>query len=261
MYVVMIFVPALSFLFTTLVKLAFSIVMIVTAFGFVHIHHFLRNLGAFYLVSFCAAGCMFGLHYILQNSGDLLSGIWFSQTGSMTFHIQTGLLYVSLSFLGALWFYRSVQTSRRRQEAKQQFIAEVETVIDDVRITCSGLIDTGNRLFDPLTRTPVMVTEISLWEEHLPIELIKRVQRSPAEDIVQDLDELETSWRDRFRLVPYKGVHQGTSFMLALKPDQVIIRNGEQIYEASRVLIGLKGDSLNHEQAYRAIIHPELVNM
>ncbi len=261
MYVVMIFVPSMSFLFTTFVKLLFSIAMILTAFGFVHMQHFLRNLGAFYLISFCAAGCMFGLHYVLQSSGEILSGIWFSQTGSMTFHFQTGLLYVVLSFLVALWFCRSALSSRQRQEARQAYIAEVEVVVEDVRITCYGLIDTGNRLFEPLTRSPVMVTESSLWQDHLPPDFLARIQQERAEEIVQELDDLEVRWRDRLRLVPFRGVHHGTRFMLALKPDKVIVRFRDQQYETSRILIGLKGGLLNNEQAYRAIVHPELVNL
>lgn len=261
MYVVMIFVPSLSFLFTTVIKFGFSVVMLVTAFGFVHLHHFLRNLGAFYFISFCTAGCMFGLHYILQSSGDIFNGIWFGQTGAMTFHLQLGIWYVSLSFLGALWFYRTVQASRRRQEARQQFIADVEILIDNVQLKCHGLIDTGNRLFDPLTRTPVMVTDIMLWKDVLPRDLIHRIEGYAPEEIVQQLDDVQTIWRDRLRLVPYKGIQRGTSFMLALKPDRVIISRDEQFHESDRVLIGLKGDRLNHEQAYQAIVHPELVNM
>lgn len=261
LYVVMLFVPSPSFLFTTLIKLLFSVVMLLTAFGYVHMQHFLRNLGVFYLISFCAAGCMFGLHYLWLSSSELFSGIWFSRTGAMTFHFQTGILYVSLSLIGALWFYRSVQQSRRRQEAKQQFMAEAEILIDDARIRCMGLIDTGNRLFDPLTRTPVMVTELALWEEYLPEAFIQRAKRMRAEEIVQDLDGLAMVWRDRWRLVPYKGIHHGTSFMLALKPDRVIVHAGGQEYEVSKVLIGLKPDRLSSEAAYRAIIHPELVNL
>jgi stage II sporulation protein GA (sporulation sigma-E factor processing peptidase) len=261
MYVVMIFVPSMSFLFTTLIKLLFSIAMILIAFGFAHMQHFLRNLGAFYLISFCVAGCMFGLHYVLQSTGELFNGIWFSQTGTMTFHFQTGLLYIALSFLGALWFYRSVQLSRNRQEARQEFIAELQVLVEDVIIVCSGLVDTGNRLFEPLTRTPVLVMESSLWQDHFPPSFIMRINQERAEEIVQDLDEQQIRWRDRLRLVPYKGVHHGTRFMLALKPDKVIVRFRDQQFESSRILIGLKGGQLNSEQAYRAIIHPELVNL
>ncbi len=121
--------------------------------------------------------------------------------------------------------------------------------------------DTGNRLFDPLTRTPVMVTELALWEEYLPEAFIQRAKRMRAEEIVHDLDGRTMVWRDRWRLVPYKGIHHGTSFMLALKPDRVIVHAGSQEYEVSKVLIGLKPDRLNSEAAYRAIIHPELVNL
>ena len=235
--------------------------MLLVAFGFVHLQHFLRNLGAFYLVSFCAAGCMFGLHYIWQSTDELFSGIWFSQTGGMTFHVQTGLLYVSLSFIGALWFYRSVQRSRQRQQARQQFTANMEIMIEEVHIHCQGLIDTGNRLYDPLTRNPVLVTELALWRDYIPPELYERIKKGKAEDIVQHLEAYPFSWRDRLRLVPYKGIQRGTRFMLAIKPDRLTVDYGGQKHVSSKVLIGLKGDHLQAEQAYQAIIHPELVNL
>jgi stage II sporulation protein GA (sporulation sigma-E factor processing peptidase) len=261
MYVVMIFAPALSFLFTTLMKFLFSAAMLLVAFGFVHLQHFLKNLGAFYLVSFCAAGCMFGVHYLWQSSDELLSGIWFSQTGGMTFHVQTGLVYVALSFVGALWFYRSVQRSRQRQEARKAFTANMEIVIDEVRLGCQGLIDTGNRLYDPLTRHPVLVTELRMWRDYMPSALYERLMQGKAEDIVQDLEAHAFRWRDRLRLVPYRGIHRGTTFMLAIKPDKLTVEYGGQKHVSSKVLIGLKSEPMHAEQAYQAIIHPELVNM
>lgn len=261
-YVVMMFVPAASFLFTFALKLIFSFVMVWVAYGFGHLQHFLRNIGAFYLVNFCAAGCMFGLHYVLQSTGDIFNGIWFSHSGAMTFHYQTGLLFVSLSFMGSLWFFRSVTRSRHRTEARHQYLAEVAISLDETETTCQGLIDTGNRLFDPLTRTPVMVTELMLWKPYLPPAWFDRIRTLPAEEFVQVLDEGDAfPWRDRMRLVPYRGINKDTQFMLALKPDKVVVQHGGKEHECRKVLIGLQGSSLSAEHAYQAIIHPELVEM
>jgi len=46
--------------------------------------------------------------------------------------------------------------------------------------------------------------------------------------------------------------------MLALKPDLVMIKFGEDTFYSKRVLIGLDGGTLSGDGAYRAIIHPDL---
>ncbi|KHF33086.1 Sporulation factor SpoIIGA [Paenibacillus sp. P1XP2] len=47
--------------------------------------------------------------------------------------------------------------------------------------------------------------------------------------------------------------------MLAIKPDTVDIRIGNQTSRAAKVLIGLDGGQLSGDRSYQAIIHPELV--
>lgn len=52
------------------------------------------------------------------------------------------------------------------------------------------------------------------------------------------------------------GVNRNTQFMLAIKPDRVVITTGETQIEAMKVLIGLDGGRLSSDNAYQAIIHP-----
>lgn len=56
MYVVMMFVPELSFLYTFLIKFMLSLMMIWIAFGYASLQEYIRNLGAFYIVNFAIAG-------------------------------------------------------------------------------------------------------------------------------------------------------------------------------------------------------------
>ncbi|MNW13157.1 Sporulation factor SpoIIGA [compost metagenome] len=46
--------------------------------------------------------------------------------------------------------------------------------------------------------------------------------------------------------------------MLAMKPDLVVIKLGEETYYSKRVLIGLDGGTLSGDGAYQAVIHPDL---
>ncbi|SET63509.1 sigma-E processing peptidase SpoIIGA [Paenibacillus sp. NFR01] len=259
MYVVMMFVPELSFLYTFLVKFGLSLIMLWIAFGFRSLQSYLRALGAFYIVNFAAAGGIVGVHYLLQSSSDIWNGILFTSSGGQAYRLKIGFWFVLALLPGVLLVFKLVHTSRQRRERLDAFIAEVTVQIDGVRIVCPGLVDTGNRLCDPLTRIPVMVMEASLWEGHLPATWKGKLTQTGADKLLLETDGQSFAWQDRLRLVPYRGVNRGSAFMLALKPDMVEIRLGDECFTGKRVLIGLDGGTLSGDGAYRAIIHPELI--
>lgn len=145
-----------------------------------------------------------------------------------------------------------------QKEQLETYIGEVVVEIDGVSVSCPGLLDTGNRLCDPLTRIPVMVMESTLWEGHLPAAWKGRLTQDGADRLLLETDGQSFAWQDRMRLVPYRGINRGASFMLALKPDLVTIKLGEDIFYSKRVLIGLDGGTLSGDGAYRAVIHPDL---
>jgi stage II sporulation protein GA (sporulation sigma-E factor processing peptidase) len=258
-YVAMMFAPALSFLYTFILKFTLSLLMLWTAFGFGSLQHYVRNIAAFYGVNFAAAGGVLGLHYLLQSSGELWEGIWFTRTGGLGFELKISLVFVLIAIAAALYVYRSTWSGRKRVDRTQSHLAVVSVVIDGLERTCTGLVDTGNQLYDPLTRTPVMVMEAAIWQAELPPSWIARIRASEVDQLIAGLDEEDSPWRDRLRLVPYRGINRGTQFMLALKPDQVRIEQDGTSYVAVKVLIGLDGGKLVSDGTYQAIVHPSLL--
>ncbi|MCF2939309.1 sigma-E processing peptidase SpoIIGA [Paenibacillus alkaliterrae] len=258
-YVVFMLFPPLSFLFTLAVKIVISLIIVWIAFGFASIQHYLRNVAAFYAVNFVAAGAVLGLYYLfMQGSGEVWRTITFVN-GSMRVELKMGLFYFIAAFCIGLYVYRSVLTQKRERELVQTHLAEVKITIGERIQTCVGLIDTGNQLYDPLTRTPVMVMEASLWQEDLPESWLKSIREAQVDRLVAGMDEQPFAWQDRLRLVPFRGVNRGSQFMLALKPDTVEITREGQVFETRKVLIGLDGGKLTSDGAYRAIIHPSMV--
>ncbi|MBO2943198.1 sigma-E processing peptidase SpoIIGA [Paenibacillus sp. F411] len=258
MYVLMMFLPPFSFLFTFVIKFVLSLAMLWIAFGFVSLQSYLRNLGTFYMVNFAAAGGIVGFHYLLQSSGELFSGIWYTASGGLTFELKISFWFIAIGFFAAITLFRAVQTSRRQVEQRETLLGEVTVVMGDVTVSCTGLLDTGNQLSDPLTRMPVMVMEASLWEESIPSSW--RARLSEPDKLILELGEAAGELQDRLRLVPYRGINRGAAFMLAMKPDRArIVMNGE-VHESARLLIGLDGGALSSDGAYRAIIHPELAS-
>ncbi|MDP4096928.1 sigma-E processing peptidase SpoIIGA [Paenibacillus sp. P96] len=257
MYVVMMFIPQLSFMFTFLIKFGLSVCMLLTAFGFGGLQNFLRTTGAFYVVNFVAAGGILGVHYLLQSRGELFNGIWFTATGVMSFETRMAFWFIFCVFGVVMLIFYSVQATRRRTEQISTFIGEVEVCIDGVCVKCTGLLDTGNQLNDPMTRLPVMVMEASLWSDYLPQDWSRFLTNGEADNLVMNLEETYV-WRDRLRLVPYRGINRSMAFMLAVKPDEVKVTMKDQTFTHHRVLIGLDGGKLSSEGRYQAVIHPEL---
>lgn len=258
-YVVLMLFPQLSFLFTLMVKVAVSLLMIWITFGFASLQHYMRNVGAFYAVNFVSAGAVLGLYYLfMQGSGEVWRTITLAG-GQMQVELKLGLFYFIAAFCIGLYIYRTVLTQKREQELVRTHLAEVLIHIDDRKYHCVGLIDTGNQLYDPLTRTPVMVMEASLWEEDLPSAWLQSIRDAQVDRLVAGLDAQPFIWQDRLRLVPYRGVNRGSQFMLALKPDAVEVTREGQVFVSQKVLIGLDGGKLTADGAYRAIIHPSMV--
>lgn len=259
-YVLMMFLPELSFLFTFLVKFLFSAVMLWIAFGYASLQNYLRNMGAFYMVNFAAAGGILGIHYLLQNSGEVWSGIWYSASGGLGFSLEVGSIFTIIVFFIVVLWFKAVVSSRRAVERVESCLAEVQVRIDETTVRCMGLVDTGNQLKDPLTRWPVMVMEASLWDQMLPESFLSRLAAEQADNLIMEWsDEDSFPWRDRLRLVPYRGINKGSQFMIALKPDEVSVVQEGRTVTTGRVLIGLDGGRLSMESAYRAIIHPVLL--
>ncbi|ASA26449.1 sigma-E processing peptidase SpoIIGA [Paenibacillus donghaensis] len=258
LYVVMMFVPELSFLYTFLIKFGLSVLMLWVAFGFKSLPQYLRCMGAFYMINFMAAGGILGVHYLLQSTSEIWNGMVFTTSGGQAYKLKIGFWFVVVMLPLLLVIFKAVHSSRNRREQLDSYIGEVTVDIDGVTVTCPGLLDTGNRLCDPLTRIPVMVMEASLWEGQLPPSWKGRLTQDGADRLLLETDGQSFAWQDRMRLVPYRGINRGASFMLALKPDLVTIKLGSETYTCTRVLIGLDGGTLSGEGAYRAVIHPDL---
>jgi len=255
----MVYPGAAPVLFHVLVKIALSLAMLLIAFGFGGLQQFLRNAAAFYGINFAAAGGVIGLHYLSQSRGGVWDRLWLTEGGGVGVELQYGLAAVLAAAGAALLLWRAVWSARKRTERTLDSLAEVTVEIGGRSVRCAGLVDTGNRLYDPLTRTPVMVAEAALWEDELPAGWIGALQAGEVERLLSGPGPAGHEWGDRLRFVPFRGIGGKAQLMLAIKPDRVRIERDGRSFETGRVLVGLEGGRLASDGSYRAIIHPSLL--
>ncbi|TJY43366.1 sigma-E processing peptidase SpoIIGA [Cohnella pontilimi] len=263
-YAVAMFWADVPYLYSLGAKVFVSLLMVLLSFGYGGPLAFLRNFGAFYMVNFATLGGVIGLGSLLRSWNDSSGALTITENGGiiLDWHMHLGLF--AASFFLSLRLFHGTTDIRRKRNDTESLVWKAEVRIDGASWSVPALLDTGNRLYDPLTRTPVMILEASVWEGQLPAGWCTRLQTESADRLVAELDESASAsfaWMDRLRLVPYRGVNGSTRMMLAVKPDALVLsREGHPPIEAARVLIGLDGGTLSSDRTYRAILHPELVS-
>lgn len=238
------------------VKILVSIFMVLIAFGWKHPLAFMRNLGMFYLVCFITGGAMIAFHYVMTGDSQAAGGIFYSRSD----HGWGSPVSWALIIFGfpLVWMY--TRFSLRSLDERQmfgQFIADVTIRLQDRELTCAGLVDTGNQLRDPITRSPVIIVELDSLKSMIPEALWEMAEKQELE---KGWDRLPVEWMNRVRLVPYRAAGKGNNLLLAIKPDHVIVSQGKNQNKIKKILIGIDVGRLSSDGAYQAIIHPSCLS-
>ncbi|PTM59214.1 sigma-E processing peptidase SpoIIGA [Desmospora activa] len=232
-------------------KLLVSILMVTVAMGFRAPLAFLRNLGTFYLISFVTGGGMFALHYLLGAGLETGGGLFISYASGWGSPVSWVFVLAAFPFV---WFYTRVSfRSLQDRQVMHEYLTTVAITVAGVRLEFVGLIDTGNQLRDPISRTPVMMVEIGRLANVLPPEVI---QMAKSKDWNTLGEGLPPAWLTRVRLVPYRGAAGDGGMLLAFKPDRVDVHQKGTWVESGQVLIGLDTGRLSSDGSYQAILHP-----
>lgn len=260
-YIAFFFFPSFAGMYQWAVKLLFSIVMLLIAFGYSRIFGLIQNLFIFYFVAFVFGGGVFGLEYLMASQSEVVDGILRTHNDSFGVGTKPTVWVVGAGFI--LIYFLSKKSYQAIQEPRrvEAFLVEVRITIASESIICRGLVDTGNQLHEPITRIPVMVVESKLLAHLLPPALVAHVASTVSNlDGLDDLlSAIPEEWHSRIRLIPYRSVSRGMDFMVATKPDLVVITSNGQRYESNRVLIGLNPIPLASDNKYQAIVHPAIL--
>lgn len=253
----MLFLPTLSMIFMLLLKLLSSVALVWFVYRPSHIGHLLRVLGVFYVASFVTGGAAYGLTSLLGAQMDVATGLMYTG-GSVLWKTQATLLtFFAIPLVYLLG--RNVWSRIHRLQARQHHLCQMVIRIGQESFSCQGLIDTGNSLTDPLSGQPVAVLDWKVLEPIIPIE-IGAVYALGNDPLTQaDVLSTHSTWISRCRIVPYKGVGGSMGMLLAIKPDEVRIRVGEEESTCRPMWLALQARPLSSDGAYRAIIPPASV--
>ncbi|MBM4764013.1 sigma-E processing peptidase SpoIIGA [Bacillus sp. B15-48] len=238
-----------------LTKLTFSVLMVLVVFGFKRFRFFLKCLMLFYMMTFLIGGALVGAHYFIQFDLDMSASV--ALANMKGFGDPISWLFVLLGF--PLAWHFSKQSLAQIEMTKIQYdqTVIVNIVLDDLNLTFKGLIDSGNQLYDPISRTPVMIVSIKAVENDFPLEL-KEIAENP-EGILTGETLVPSQYENRMKVIPFNVVGQEHQLSIAFKPDSLKIIQNEKTYHVEKGLVCFTTQQLSSENRFECIVHPKML--
>lgn len=236
-------------------KLLFSMMMVLISFGYRRLSFFIKALMTLYAATFLIGGALIGAHYFIQYDSELTASVFSSMTKG--FGDPVSWLFVLIGFPIA-WYF-SKKNIETMEMTKIQFdqIVTVCIKLENSTFRFKGLVDSGNQLYDPLTKLPVMFVSVRNQMDAIP-DPIKKIAENPDPIELAGHDFLN-EWQNRLRIVPYRVVGQEHQLIAAIKPDHILIdHNGEQ-YICEKGLVSFTMQQLSADDAFECIVHPKML--
>ncbi|BCB03271.1 sigma-E processing peptidase SpoIIGA [Bacillus sp. KH172YL63] len=238
------------------VKLLFSVCMVYAAFGYRRLRYYLSNLLMFYFVTFFTGGILIGSHYFIRFDPGAESSVLLANIRG--FGDPVSWIFVMLALPVAWYFSKGRFESIEHVKLQYDQLLKVGIVIDGYHLTVDGLVDSGNQLQDPISRSPVMILSIAGLEGDLPEEVKMLCQ--DVDELFSGEKSLDASWSDRMRIVPAQSVGRKSQLLAAIKPDSLVLRDHESEWSVPNGLIAFREEPLSADGTFRAIIHPKMAS-
>lgn len=237
-------------------KALFSVVMVLVTFGVNRISTFISTLFTFYFSTFLMGGILLGTHFFLTFNVGLQSTVAIESIRGYGDPISW--IFLLVAFPIAWYFSKQRVTSLTMTRIQYDCLYNVVIKINGILIELKGLVDSGNQLYDPISRKPVMVISINKVKDLLPEEIVGIVA-SEDSDILLRMEELPAEWRNLMRLVPSKSLGKNNQLLCAFKPESIVIKDEKGNFIEEDGLIVFSTQVLSGDGDFDVILHPRMV--
>lgn len=249
-YAVLMFFPRLSFGYSAVAKILFSLLTVAVTFNIRGVRLYIKTVGFFYLVTFCLGGSVMALFYF-TGAGIRLGAVVKNGVLYMNLPWKTLLLSVGISYciLAVGWRFLQNRLSR------ENMIRKVGIFWDGREVWLDALLDTGNALCEPFSGAPVIIAEYQRLLPVLPPELLAAF--SEGELKVEKITD-ETI-RGRIRIIPFSSLGKEHGMLIGFRPDGALLLENEQMKDTGDVIVGIYTKQLAGDRRYEALLPPQIV--
>lgn len=233
-----------SFFSGLIPKFLFFIIICFIAFGFESLDTFFRKSICLFVISFIGAGVLIWINMERTGNVTILNPIF----------DVTKMSRIIFFFLGLVIFIpitRIFILNAKSIFNNNKLIYSLEIWAMGRETTLKGFLDTGNSLYDPISKLPVVIVNKDKVKKLLGPEWEKWFQTG-------DIWNIPIDSKVKISFIPFKSVG-GEEVLIAIKPDKVMLVSPEGKTQTS-CLIGLNPKSSRMHPGVDALIHPTIIS-
>jgi len=240
-YAVMLYMNILKIITTNVIlKCLLSIIMIYIAFNPKKIKIFLKELIIFYLTSFTFGGVTFSLIYFLNSENILIhNGILIGRN-----QIKIILLGGIIGFLIITYSFKNI----KGKISKKNMLCNMKISINKKYTNIKAIIDTGNFLKEPISKTPVIIVEKEILQKIIPNYILNNLNNIITGEIIELGDYVS-----KIKFIPYNSLGKQNGMLIGIKADEVLVDYEEKNILVKDIIIGIYDGNLCKNKKYRRV--------
>ncbi|MBE3577718.1 MAG: sigma-E processing peptidase SpoIIGA [Limnochordales bacterium] len=220
-----------------------GIAMLAIAFAPFSGRRFVQICATFFLLAIVAAGMAITVAYLL---GDPGAPHW--TAGSVAFLVAVPTL--ASRVWGAL----------HRHAWRRLYQLQVTISLAGKAVNLPALLDTGNQLRDPVMGRPVLICDSGAARLLLPPVLWRALVSLDRGELTAATALENPELEGRLCPVPFSSLGQDRGILWALRPDRVLVRTVEGIYENRACLVAFLPHRLDKDGIYQALVPGALLS-
>ena len=251
LFCLLIFLPAINRYYNFFSALIVLLSGILITFGFKDFKE-LGKLVIFAHISAFAVGGVGSAIFFYTNMSSMIGNMVGFTVNYFSFRILIAAVCISYIII------KLILTALSKISIKKQAIYNIKIISGTQSAEILALVDTGNSLVDPVSKSPVIIAEFEHVYEFLP-EKMRELYISRQEDDLSLIiaavtgDEFEKS----IRMIPFKSLGKENGMLIGFKPDTVeITKDNNKVLKLYDVVVGIYNLNLTKNGDYQGLLNP-----
>ncbi len=246
-YAIITYITQMEIFTNIFLKVILSITITYIAFTPKSLKLLLKQLLIFYLTSFTFGGVAFALLYFINPEKIYYEG------GRLigTYPIKVVLVGGILGFIITIIAFKNV----KGRITKRDMHCNLKIELNDKEEFIKAIIDTGNFLKEPITKTPVIIVE----KESLQGLISENILNSLDKIIKGEDNEIE-DYASKIRIIPFSSLGKQNGILLGIKGDSLIVNLEEKNIYIKDFIIGIYDGILSKNGKYQALIGLDILD-
>ena len=136
---------------------------------------------------------------------------------------------------------------------------EINLKINEKQIATKAMIDTGNLVKEPITKTPVVIVEESLLEGIIPKEILKNLENILCGNLENLPQDIQDKYLPKLRCIPFSSLGKENGMLVGIKISEIVVKSEDEEKKTPNIIIGIYGRSLTKNGEYRALVGVDLL--